>query len=77
VIQLNSNATSVAYRIYSATGALLWTDSLTTNIPTGAGRFTQVVAIATESAGATQSILALDMMAFTVLSDLPRGSGGT
>lgn len=39
-IVVNSDATRVDFYLYSEAGALLWTDSLTTNIPTVAGRET-------------------------------------
>ena len=38
-IVINSAASSVTFTLYDAAGSSLWTDTLTTNIPTGAGRF--------------------------------------
>jgi hypothetical protein len=38
VIVVNSDASRVDFYIYNDAGALLWTDNLTTNIPTAAGR---------------------------------------
>jgi len=39
-VKLNSDATRVDFYLYDATGSQLWTDFLTTNIPTGIGRET-------------------------------------
>jgi hypothetical protein len=77
VVQLNATATSAAFRIYDTNGALLWSDSLATNIPTANGRHCGPLVIATESAGASQLMLEVDWMAFTILSDLSRANGGT
>jgi hypothetical protein len=37
-IALNVNASLVTFTLYSEAGAVLWSDTLNTNIPTGAGR---------------------------------------
>jgi hypothetical protein len=62
---VNDTATRVDFYVYDASGAVLWTDYLDTNIPTGAGRYTQVSmgAIRVDAAAATQ-IVYLDAMVF-------------
>lgn len=77
VIQVGANAASVSYRLYNATGGLAWSDSLAANIPTGGSRQTGAGVWATESAGASQSLIDIDMIGFTFGEDLPRGAGGT
>jgi hypothetical protein len=77
VIQVQSSASSVSYRLYNASGALVWSSLLTTNIPIAAGRETGPMVVATESVGGTQGILDMDLMAFCYKSDLPRSVGGT
>jgi hypothetical protein len=60
VVVLNSNATQVTYYLYDGSGNQLWTDSLTTTIPTaniGAG------VIATYGTATASAIVNLDYMA--------------
>lgn len=60
---VNSNATRVDFYLYDSSGTLLWTDFLTTNIPTASGRNTGAGVIAT-NAGTTATLLCyLDWMA--------------
>lgn len=56
-IIINPGATRVDFYLYDATGALLWTDNLTTNIPTAAGRTLGNGVVITNS-GTTQQKLA-------------------
>lgn len=58
-VVVNSNATRVDFYLYSEAGALLWTDSLTTNIPTGASRDTGVGLVATHAP--TSAVLLCDL----------------
>lgn len=37
-VEVNSNATAVDFKVYDGTGAVLGTQQITTNIPTGSGR---------------------------------------
>jgi hypothetical protein len=62
-IQLNSNATSVTFVIYDDAGNVLWTDSLTTNIPTSSGRETGAGMIGTSSGTTAVDLYHLDLMA--------------
>ena len=39
-ITMNADATVATFAVHSEAGALLWTDTLNTNIPTAAGRET-------------------------------------
>jgi hypothetical protein len=45
VIVVNSAASLVTYTLYDSAGAVLWTDTLSTNIPTATGRETGIVVI--------------------------------
>jgi hypothetical protein len=54
---VNSNASQVDFYLYNDSGTQLWTNNLTTNIPTGAGRQTGAGLIATNS-GTTATLLA-------------------
>jgi hypothetical protein len=64
VIVVNNNATSVTFTVYDANGVSLGTQTVTTNIPTGAGRQTAVGCIATESSVTATAMVDLDYMAF-------------
>lgn len=59
-IEVNGDASQVDFYIYSDSGTLLWHDSLTTNIPTGA---VGVRTIATSASAVASSLLDLDYMA--------------
>lgn len=65
-------ATLARFTLYSGAGAVLWTDTVATNIPTGAGRNTGAQAIATRSDGGTAALVALDYMAVYFERDLVR-----
>jgi hypothetical protein len=57
---LNAAATRIDFYLYSEAGALLWTDNLTTDIPTAAGRETGHGVIVTNSAGSIATLAYLD-----------------
>jgi hypothetical protein len=61
-IVLNADATRVDFYLYNESGTELWTKYLTTNIPTGAGRWTGhgIVAIRTDSVG--MNLIDIDYM---------------
>lgn len=65
-IAVNAGATSVAYSlsVSGAGAAPVWSDTLTTNIPTGATRNTNIGLTGTESVGGTQVLTQFDWVAF-------------
>lgn len=67
------NSTSlVTYTIYDEAGSVVWTDTLTTNIPSSAGRQTGCGTIATNSGTTALDLLELDSMAVTWSTDRVR-----
>ena len=64
-VSVNSTATGVTFSIYSEAGALLWSDTVTANIPTIPGRETGsgVITQATDTSGGT--IMLLDYLYMT------------
>lgn len=62
-VVVNGDATSVAFACYNDSGTSLWSNTLATNIPTGAGRFCGSGGIWTESAGGSVGLVNLDWMA--------------
>jgi hypothetical protein len=73
-ITVNNDATSVKFEIFSDAGALLGTQSITTNIPTGAGRDTAVGFIVTSTIGSATAIYDVDYMRFGSTRKLVRGA---
>lgn len=73
-IQVNDAATLVTYSIYSEAGALLWSDTLATNIPTAAGRETrwEFMAYCTGT-GSAFSLIEMDFFLYAYLKPLVRG----
>jgi len=61
-VTVNSNATRVDFYLYNLSGTQLWTDNVTTNIPTASGRETGSGVSAMNSAAST-NIVHLDYMA--------------
>jgi len=61
-VTLDPTAARVDFYLYSAAGALLWTDNLTTNIPTAAGRETGHGVILTNAGTSILDIAYLDFM---------------
>lgn len=65
--ELNISGTVVTYRIYlCSTGALVWSDSLATNIPTGAGRQCGNAFNAFNTAGGVADLWHLDLIEITI-----------
>jgi len=60
---VNSNATRVDFYLYDDAGNLLWTDYLTTNIPTASGRETGAGVVATNSGTTATNLINIDWMA--------------
>lgn len=73
-IELNANATQVTFTIYNMSGGVVWSASLTTNIPTGAGRETGAGAIMTNSGTSAITLGHLDFMALDFGRVLTRGA---
>jgi len=71
-VVLDPTAARVDYYLYSEAGALLWTDNLTTNIPTAAGRETGHGVIATNSGTAGNIIADLDLIDLEINRALAR-----
>ena len=65
-VEVNANATLVTFTLFSESGTVLWTDTLSTNIPTGAGRVTGAGTIAYSSGTTAIDVLALDRQLFSV-----------
>lgn len=66
-IELNANATLATFQLYdSATGVLLWTDTVASNIPTGAGRFTGHGVVSTNSGTVAVQLITLDYMDISI-----------
>ncbi len=65
-IVVNSNATSVTGYIYDASGTLISSQTITTNIPTGSGREVGVGVIATESTTTATAMVDLDFILSTL-----------
>jgi len=72
LIVLNADATRVNFYIYSEAGALLWTDSLTTNIPTAPGHETGNGIIATNSLTISMPLLDVDYISLDINRALVR-----
>jgi hypothetical protein len=63
IVTVLDGATGVLFELFSEDGVPLWSDSLATKIPTGAGRFTGAGVIATESStDAAAVLLTLDYL---------------
>jgi hypothetical protein len=74
VIQVNDAATSVSYKLYSDDGALVWSDTTTSNIPTATNRDTSPCIIVAESTTtAAADILLLDYVKWDTNRTLARG----
>lgn len=71
-IVVNSDATRVDFYVYDMSGTQLWTDFLTTNIPTGAGRETGFTAQAFKTTAGSANVLDLDWMAYYKYTALTR-----
>ena len=66
-ISINAAANLVTYTIrLCSSGAILWTSTLNTNIPTGAGRFTSVGATAFNLAGGSIDLWAYDLIEYNI-----------
>jgi hypothetical protein len=71
-VVVNSAASRVDFFAYTAAGAELWTNNLTTNIPTAAGRETGSGTIATNSGTSTVDVIQWDFLLQYWTKDLVR-----
>ena len=69
---VNTAASEVTYILYSAAGNQLWSNTLSTNIPTGAGRTTGHMITATHSGEVAYDIIWVDMMVASRAGTLTR-----
>lgn len=72
VIAVNYNATSVWFGVYDESGTLLGSGTVTTNIPTAAGRETGHGVIFTNSGTTAQALYQIDYMNVGILRPLTR-----
>ena len=71
-VAVNSTATQVDFYLYNEAGTQLWTASLTTNIPTAAGREVGNFYIATNSGISAVDLLLVDYISFVITRALVR-----
>jgi hypothetical protein len=71
-VTLNSAGTQVTFAIYNDSGTQLWSDTLSTNIPTASGRETHVGTMAINSGTTAIDLMHLDWMALAWSSDRTR-----
>lgn len=72
-IVTNIDATLVTFTIYSDAGAILWTDTLSTNIPTASGRECGAAFIVTNSGTSAIDLAHIDFMSIIIRRSLVRG----
>lgn len=63
-VEINNTATLATFTIYDDNGNVLWTDSLSTNIPTGAGRETGFAVNSVKNNTGATDLIDLDWMAY-------------
>ena len=72
-ININSVGTLVTYTIYDEAGVQQWTDTIATNIPTGAGRYTSpCITVAESTTDVAAEILRLDYASWSITRALVR-----
>ena len=72
-IVVNAAATLVTYTIYNEAGVQQWTDTIATNIPTGAGRYTSpCITVAESTTDGAAEILRLDYASWSITRALVR-----
>lgn len=71
-IQLNSDASRADFYLYDESGNLLWTDNVTSNIPTAAGRETSHGIKSYKTTVGTVEIMVLDYISLFLPKDLTR-----
>lgn len=63
-VVVNDSAASVTFYLYNASGTLLWSDTLSTNIPTAAGRETDMGVAACKTTAGSASLIDIDWLAY-------------
>lgn len=72
-IEVNADASLVTFYIYDcATGALMWSDTVSSNIPTAAGRETGFGVLAYKTTAGVVSLLDVDYMQYYIDKELTR-----
>jgi len=71
-VEVNAAGTLVTFTLFNAAGATLWTDTLATNIPTGAGRECGHGVVAITKGTAATSLIDLDYMDVEITRTLTR-----
>lgn len=71
IIVVNADATRVDFYVYSEAGALLWTDFLTTNIPTAAARVLGHGVVTTNSGTTSVALVDLDYLSVLIPNRRP------
>jgi hypothetical protein len=71
-VVINADATRVDFYLYDAAGTQLWTDYLTTNIPTATGRETGHGVVATNAGTTAKPLVNLDYMNLSMTRTLTR-----
>jgi hypothetical protein len=64
-------AATVTFKLYAEDGTLLWSEALSTNLPTGSGRFVGASAMATCGNGGS-TVASLDLVRFGIDRTLAR-----
>jgi hypothetical protein len=72
-VTLNAAATSVTFEITNDAGTVLWTDTLSANIPTASGRETGIAFISTNVGTTATGLSTLDYMSYICRRTLARG----
>lgn len=72
-VEVNADATLVTFTIYSDAGAVLWTNTLATNIPVTAGQLTGVGFVITNSQTSAITLAHVDFIGFGIKRPLVRG----
>jgi hypothetical protein len=70
-ITINSNATLATFKIFNEAGTLLFTDTISTNIPTAINRDTGVGIIGSSSLTVATDLYSLDFMGFSLNTNRP------
>lgn len=73
-IEVNSGGTVITFTLYSEAGTSLWTDTLTTNIPTASGREFGWGTVATNSGTTAVDLVLMDKMILRIKRVLQRGA---
>lgn len=71
-VEVSTGASLVTFTLYDSSGVVLWTDSLSSNIPTAAGRETDMKLGAIWTAASATALVDVDWMAFYKYEQLAR-----